>query len=140
MFEDIEKVVYINLDERTDRRAEIERQLSIFPSEKIVRFPAIKHLNGAIGASMSHIAVVELAIQNDWNNVLIVEDDMIWNKFEVGYPIYEKLVSNPFDVLCLGSACVDYDRQTYKAKYVSTGTAYLVNKHYYQTLLQTLNV
>lgn len=137
MFEEIEKVVYINLKERTDRRAEIEKQLSIFHHEKIVRFNAIKHQNGALGASMSHIAVVEMAIQNNWKNVLIVEDDMVWNQFNIAYPIYEKLVSKPYDVLCLGSACVEYDRQTYKAKYVSTATAYLVNNHYYQTLLET---
>lgn len=137
MFEEIEKVVYINLEERPDRRAEIQKQLSIFHHEKIVRFNAIKHRNGAIGASMSHIAALELAIQNNWKNVLIVEDDMVWNQFDVGYPIYKKLVSNPFDVLCLGSACVQYNPETYKAKYISTGTAYLVNNHYYQTLLET---
>jgi len=108
MFEEIEKVVYINLEERTDRRAEIQKQLSIFHHEKIVRFNAIKHRNGAIGCSMSHIAALELAIQNNWKNVLIVEDDMIWNQFDRGYPIYKKLVSNPFDVLCLGGACVEY--------------------------------
>ena len=137
MFQQIEKVVYINLEERRDRREEIEKQLSVFPSEKVIRFNAIKHRNGALGASKSHIAVVELAIQNNWKNVLIVEDDMVWNKFDTGYPIYEKLVSQPFDVLCLGSACVQYNSQTYKAKYVSTATAYLVNQHYYQTLLET---
>jgi len=137
MFEHIEKVVYINLEERPDRRADVEKELSVFPSEKIMRFPAIKHRNGAIGCSMSHIAVVELAIQNNWKNVLIVEDDMIWNKFDVGYPIYQQLVSKPFDVLCLGGACIQYDPTTYRAKFVSTATAYLVNNHYYQTLLET---
>jgi glycosyl transferase family 25 len=138
MFEQIEKVVYINLEERTDRRAEVEKQLSVFPPEKVLRFNAIKHRNGLIGCGMSHIAVVELAIQNNWKNVLIVEDDMIWHKFDTGYPIYEKLVSDSFDVLCLGSACVQYNHETYKAKYVSTATAYLVNNHYYQILLETL--
>jgi glycosyl transferase family 25 len=137
MFQEIDKVVYINLDERIDRRAEIERQLSVFPREKVMRFNAIKHRNGAIGCSTSHIAVVELAIQNNWKNVLIIEDDVIWNKFDIGYPIYERLISIPFDVLCLGGACVDYNPETYKAKYVSTTTAYLVNQHYYQTLLET---
>jgi hypothetical protein len=62
---------------------------------------------------------------------------MVWNKSHIGYPIYEKLVLNPFDVLCLGGACVQYNPQTYKAKFVSTGTAYLVNQHYYKTLLET---
>lgn len=137
MFKQIEKVVYINLEERRDRRLEIEQVLSIFPPDKVLRFNAFKHRNGLIGCGMSHIGVIELAIENKWNNVLIVEDDMVWNMPNVGYPIFNKLVANQFDVLCLGGACVDYDRATYKAKYVSTTTAYLVNKHYYQTLLET---
>ena len=137
MFEEIDKVVYINLEERTDRKNQVEKELSIFPPEKVIRFNAIRQQNGAIGASMSHIAAIELAVKNEWKNVLIVEDDMIWNQFEIGYPIYKKLVSNPFDVMFLGSACVQYEPETYRAKYVSTGTAYLVNNHYYQTLLET---
>jgi glycosyl transferase family 25 len=136
MFEEIEKVVYINLEERADRREEIEKQLSIFQHEKIVRFPAIKHRNGLIGCVLSHISVFEMAIENNWKNVLIVEDDMVWNQFNIGYPIYEKLISNPYDVICLGGACVQYEPNTYKAKYVSTTTAYLLNNHYIPVILE----
>ena len=136
MFEEVDKVVYINLEERPDRRIQVEKELSVFPSEKVVRFSAIKHKNGAIGCSMSHIAVVEMAIQNNWKNVLIVEDDMTWNKFDAGYAIYKKLVSNPFDVLCLGGASVKCNSE-YKAEFVSTTTAYLVNSYYFSTLLET---
>lgn len=136
MFEEVDKVVYINLEERPDRRIQVEKELSVFPSEKVVRFNAIKQTNGALGASMSHIAVVEMAIQNNWKNVLIVEDDMTWNKFDGGYAIYKKLVSNPFDVLILGGACVTCSSD-YKAEVVSTATAYIVKNHYFKTLLET---
>lgn len=136
MFEEVDKVIYINLEERTDRKNQVEKELSIFPREKVIRFNAIKHRNGLIGCVLSHIAVFEMAIQNNWKNVLIVEDDMVWNRFEVGYSIYKRLVSNPYDVICLGGACVQYEPETYKAKYVSTTTAYLLNNHYIPVILE----
>jgi glycosyl transferase family 25 len=44
MFETVEKVVYINLAHRTDRRAQIEEELrKVFPDEKIVRFEAVRY-------------------------------------------------------------------------------------------------
>ena len=67
----IEHVVYINLDHRTDRRQHMEKEVSIFPSERVTRFSAIKHDYGAIGCTRSHIAVLEMAISSDWKNVLI---------------------------------------------------------------------
>jgi hypothetical protein len=45
VFPFIERVVYINLNERTDRRAHIERELAtVFPPEKVIRFAAISPL------------------------------------------------------------------------------------------------
>lgn len=135
MFEFIDKVVYINLDSREDRRQSILKQLEVFPSEKVLRFSAIKESNGAIGCTKSHIAIIKMAIQNKWNNVLILEDDAIWNKFDEGYTLLEKLVSKPYDVITLGITIPKYDTQTYKLYSGCTTTAYLVNSHYYETLL-----
>jgi GR25 family glycosyltransferase involved in LPS biosynthesis len=88
MFDAIQHIVYINLDERTDRRVHVEKQLvRAFPLERIQRFSAIRAAKGAIGCSRSHIAVLELAKANGWPNVLVVEDDFTWNNFEKGSPI-----------------------------------------------------
>jgi glycosyl transferase family 25 len=136
MFEFVEKVVYINLEHRTDRKTQLESELQqYFPLEKIQRFNAIKHNHGGIGCSMSHIAVLELAIENNWNNCLILEDDAVWSNFPTGYPILEKLVNNNFDVITLGIA---YAKHTPEFKLCSgqTATAYLVNRNYYKTLLE----
>jgi len=138
MLDVIEKVLYINLDEREDRRASIENELSIFSKDRVVRISAIKHRNGLIGCAMSHILALEMAIENNWKNVLIVEDDMKWHRFDEGIKIFDKLVANPYDVICLGGACVQYEPETYRAKYVSTTTSYLVNNHYFATLLANL--
>lgn len=135
MFEFIEKVVYINLLHRTDRKAQIELELQrYFPSEKIARFNAIKHNHGGIGCSMSHIAVLEMAIKNDWKNCLILEDDAMWSNFSTSYPLLEKLTKNQFDVITLGIAHAKYTAE-FKLLSGQTATAYFVQQSYYKTLL-----
>ena len=133
----IEKVVYINLAHRTDRREQVEKELSIFPSEKVLRFDAIKHERGAIGCSLSHIAVLEMAIEKNWKNVLIVEDDMIWNnnQFDTGRKTLNNLISKPYDVIVLGGTFVKYNPMTNKLIECQTTTAYLIHNHYFQKLL-----
>jgi len=135
MFEFIEKVVYINLEDRPDRRAEIEDELAVFPKEKVVRFNAIREKNGNHGCSKSHIGALQMAADNGWENVLIMEDDCKWNKFETGYKILEQLATKPYDVISLGGLGGFIDEKTYKAHGFQTCTSYLVSKHYYPKLL-----
>ena len=135
MFEFIEKVVYINLDHREDRKKSMEEQLRVFPSEKVVRFSAIKDDDGALGCCKSHVAVLDMAIRNKWKNVLILEDDTVWNKFEEGYALLEKLVKKPYDVILLGSSCTKFDKDMYKLQEGYCANAYLVSNHYYDILL-----
>lgn len=131
----IDKVVYINLAHRLDRRHQVESELlKVFPSEKILRFNAIKHERGGIGCSMSHTNVLEMAIKNNWKNVLIVEDDLEWSNFKEGIPILLELVKKPFDCIVLGGYSVNFDKKTFKLKDCCGRTAYLVSNHYYQPL------
>lgn len=130
----IDKVVYINLDHRMDRNEHMKQVTQTF-GDKVSRFSAIKTEYGAIGCSISHIQVLKMAIQNNWNNILILEDDVEWNNFEQGYAILNKLASNPYDVIMLGGSFVSYNSDTYKLYSAKTTTAYLVNKHYMRTLL-----
>lgn len=131
----IDKVVYINLDYRTDRRKSIEETLACFPSEKVIRFPAIRDKVGALGASCSHTAVLELAYQNQWKNVLIMEDDMIW-KTKDTLPILEDLMKKKFDVIVLGGILVHHNPETHKLHKCNSMGAYLVSQQYYPILLQ----
>jgi len=134
MFEFIEKIIYINLEHRTDRKQQIEDVLKIFPSEKVIRFNAIKQQPGFIGCTQSHIAVLEMAQKEGWKNCLILEDDAIWSNFDNGCVLLEQLVQKPFDVITLGIAHAKYTSE-YKLISGQTATAYLVQQHYYQTLL-----
>ena len=135
MFEFIDKVVYINLERRKDRRKHMEKMTSVF-GDKVIRFSAIEHNPGNIGCSMSHVAVLKMAVDEKWRNVLVLEDDVEWNKFNIGYPIFKTLTHNEYDVILLGGGSMHFDSNTYKLYSAQTTTAYLVNQHYIPTLLK----
>lgn len=137
MFDFIEKVIYINLEHRKDRKEQIEKQLSIFPSEKVQRFNAVyEPRRGHLGCSKSHIEVLKLAIQNNWKNYLVVEDDMEFTNFEESYKILENLVNNPYDVIVLGGTALSCDIKSYRLYNCCCTTAYMVSNHYYSKLLK----
>ena len=133
MWEFLDKIIYINLDEREDRR---EIMSSFFekgqiPSDKIQRFSAIKHEIGAVGASLSHIAVLKLAKTSGWKNILILEDDVEW--VESKYDEIENLMKQSWDVFMLGGSYVE--QEGIKIKYAYSAYSYIVREHYYDKLL-----
>jgi GR25 family glycosyltransferase involved in LPS biosynthesis len=75
---DITNVFYINLQERIDRKAQVEQQLSKAGLTHFNRFNAIKLPNGALGCSMSHLKCLQLAKERNLDHILIVEDDIIF--------------------------------------------------------------
>ena len=132
MFDSIEKVVYINLAHRTDRKEQTEKHLTnLFSSEKIVRFEAIKHDNGAIGCTMSHISILEMAMKENWKNILILEDDIGWKTNNNNSSILTKLMNSKYDVILLSGYYVKYDKETFRLKSAQTTGAYIVNNSYY---------
>jgi glycosyl transferase family 25 len=133
MWEFVEKVVYINLAKRPDRNEHMKEMTKPF-GNKVLRFEAIEAEPGSIGCARSHIGVLELAIQEGWKNVLVLEDDAEWNEFDTNYKRLEKLVSQPFDVILLGGVAVHKD-STEKVYSSQTASSYLVQTHYYSTLL-----
>jgi glycosyl transferase family 25 len=79
--EDIHRVIYINLDKRIDRRAEITAEFKRIgiPEEKIIRCPAIYQSRGkgALGCSQSHVKALKIidTLPEEIQNILIFEDD-----------------------------------------------------------------
>ena len=142
-FHDITNVVFINLDSRTDRRTHFESQfcktgLGLQPQ----RFAAIRNANGAIGCSMSHIACIELAIQNKWDHILVCEDDAtITNHGELVNRVnhFFNRFHDSWDVLLLGGNNYQPFRQespeAVRVTNCQTTTAYLVRRPYFETLL-----
>jgi len=134
MFEFVDKIVYINLAHREDRKQDNLAEFSRvgIPEEKIERFDAIKMQNGAVGCTMSHIAVLKRAIEQGWTSYIVVEDDMQWMNFSNAYQNLS-CCHSLYDVVILGGSVPQFEQD--KLVYCQTTTGYLVNKEYYHTLL-----
>lgn len=137
MWEFIDKVIYINLEHRQDRRdiMKIFFEKGQIPEDKVVRFPAISKPDGRIGATYSHAEVLNIAKQNGWKNVLICEDDLEWtDDFEEGYKMLEEYVKFPnWHVIMLLGWYVKYDFP--RVMMAGNAGCYLVNSSYYDVLL-----
>lgn len=131
----LEKVVYINLERSLDRNERMKEVLKPF-GDKVIRFNAVDiPEKGHIGCAKSHIGVLEMAIENKWKNVLILEDDIKWNHTEIGYKNLKTLLENSYDVILLGGTYSVYDNNTYKLSQSCWTGAYIIKQNYYHTLL-----
>lgn len=137
--EHIDKIIYINMDARTDRRAELEAEFARIgiPNDKIMRFPASSY-NGCpnTGCLVSHANVIHLAYEMGYRNVLVLEDDFRFIEdatkvnADIGAFFDMKL---DWDVLMLTtcSAVVIPEYVGYLASRISSstnGAGYLVNR------------
>jgi GR25 family glycosyltransferase involved in LPS biosynthesis len=131
----VSHVVYINLEERTDRRDNIEKELAkVFPKSKIVRYNAQKHTIGAVGCSQSHAGVIELAKRMKWPNVLVVEDDFIFTfDKEKGEESFLEHYKKPHDVILLGGSFVECTKDG-QIRTATSAVGYFVESRYYDTL------
>jgi glycosyl transferase family 25 len=139
----IEHAFYINLESRVDRKEHVEQQLSNI-GINATRFNAIKLSNGAIGCSMSHLKCLEIAKQNGWDHVLIVEDDILFLNPELFKNQLNKFFKNHTNydvVLIAGNNMPPYqkfDDSCVKVYRCQTTTGYMVKKHYYDTLISNI--
>ena len=106
------------------------------------RFEAIDMPNGAIGCSTSHLTILETAKANNWDHVLIVEDDILFTNPNLFIQQFNKFLSNhtDFDVVLIAGnnipPYVNIDDTCVQVKQCQTTTGYLVKSHYYDKLIQ----
>ena len=158
-------VLYINLEHRSDRKDEIEKELRPLvewdSKREMHRVDATRHAVGSIGCGLSHIKALKFAKEKKWPHALIVEDDFCWFDFlrpEPGAPMSAKelntceygprlLQSSPtvqsgkWDVLCLSvnllkNQMLDKEHRLMRILDGQTTGAYIVQSHYYDILLQ----
>lgn len=136
---------FINLDRRTDRLQWMQEQLPLV-GLPVQRFPATAMENGAIGCSLSHLKLVRRAIEEQWDHLLVLEDDVEFTnpkrfqkqlaKFLRKHP----LSGHSWDVLLLAGNVIPpvtaVDDTCVRFRFCQTTTAYLVNGHYLPTLEQ----
>lgn len=139
----VDKVVYINLAERTDRKESIELQLKKIgvPQNKIIRFDAVRNDNGSLGCTLSHIGVMTMAEDNNWENVLVLEDDMIFNDDDesldrINY-FFSSLICSSWDAGLLSGSYFRLNQEHgffYRLYFSYLTNSYMVNQHYYSKL------
>jgi GR25 family glycosyltransferase involved in LPS biosynthesis len=141
---DITNVFYINLQERIDRKAQVEQQLSKVGLTNFNRFNAIKLPNGALGCSMSHLKCLQLAKERNLDHILIVEDDIIFLNPGIFIGQLNKFLQNnkEWDVLLIaGNNVPPYrvvDDTCVQVSWCQTTTGYLIRKQYYDTLINNI--
>jgi len=140
-----DKIYCINLKYRTDRynsSLKVFRQLNIY---NVKYFLADKHHNGGrYGCFDSHINVIKDAHNNNYNNILIFEDDIKIAKYYNNNLLnksIEFMTNNDWDIFYLGYFPFSYN---YKYNIISDnivesnpfgGHAYCLNKKSIKTIL-----
>jgi GR25 family glycosyltransferase involved in LPS biosynthesis len=139
-------VVYINLNHRKDRENILLKDLDELGvlETKLHRIEAIHdYSNGYRGCAKSHIKALELAKEKKWDNILVLEDDVIFVKTpeEIEETIVSFLQSfnKEWDVFFLGASVLEYEETSYAGiKHILSAQcahAYAVNNSYLDRLL-----
>ena len=139
---DIQNVFYINLESRSDRKEHVEKQLASIGLQNYQRFNAIKLENGALGCSMSHLKCIQTAKANNWSHVIICEDDIQFldpSLFISQFNAFLKTMDAWDVVLIAGNNMIPYkpiDAACIQVYACQTTTGYIVQSHYYDTLIE----
>jgi glycosyl transferase family 25 len=138
----MEGAFYMNLDRRTDRRAEMEGELNRI-GISAERFRAVPTTPGIIGCGISHSAVVREAKRRGYKNVLVLEDDFqfLVEPAEFWRLLEQALKEAPdYDVIMLGYSIQrsePFSDTLDRVLEAQAGSAYIVNEKMYNSLIST---
>jgi len=141
--DNIDKIIYINLESRQDRRENIESELDAL-SLQYERFNAIPTSGfGILGCGLSHLSVIKLAKERNYKNILILEDDVhfVLDRMNIDNLLQQFFDKNiEYDVLFLSYIIYQGEDTAYpfikRGLHTTTATAYIVNNHYYDKLIE----
>ena len=141
------KGIYINLDERLDRKEHIEKLKSHYSFfQNLKRFKAYKNnSNPLVGRGVSHIKAFEMMLNTNGDYFLIIEDDlMILNhqNFLKFQDDFKKIINKNWDIIILTPYGVrDKSFNDYKDLNFSRitdnkiSTGYIIKKDFVQVLI-----
>lgn len=81
----------INLEHDEERKKHIVQEFENSPIN-IKLFSAIKHKTGWIGCLRSHLELIKLAKDNNWNMILVIEDDAYIENKDMFNEIFMKVL------------------------------------------------
>ena len=128
----------INLDRRKDRLDSARKEFAKLGIDEINRMPAIPNEIGMIGCGESHKRCLEIAIQNEWDYVLICEDDVVFIDPERIKRLLQEYLDFRFDVLLIGANVLRgrlVNEDLVRVEKSECFHAYIVRSHYYFKLL-----
>jgi glycosyl transferase family 25 len=137
----LSKCLFINLEERKDRLKHVTEQLKTIGISG-ERVTAVKTKMGAIGCTMSHIKCLEMALERNYENVFICEDDILF----VCPNALNKLIENFNRTVQEWDVCIIGGNNGRPFKLVNDGclqvfncqttTGYIVQRHYFEILIK----
>jgi hypothetical protein len=138
--EHFDKIYYINLKHRTDRNTHMVNLLKNLdvPKNKIERIEAFRTPKfGALGCAKSHLKAQLDAVRNNYNRVLILEDDFYFFDNQDATAKLTKFITenNDWDVLMFTAQTLNREESGIenvdRIIEAFTASAYLINGHDY---------
>jgi GR25 family glycosyltransferase involved in LPS biosynthesis len=139
----IQNIYYINLEHRKDRKKHMIKQLKQL-NWNGTRISAVQTPNGAIGCTLSHLKCLQMAINLNLDYIVILEDDICFLNPPLFIQQLQKTLNTltSWDVILFaGNNANTYtviNDSCVKIKNTQTTTGYMVNKHYFQILLDNI--
>ena len=101
-------ITYINLDRRTDRRQDIERELQRMNIGPFHRFAAIQNPVGLVGCAQSHISCIKQGLRAGADHIMVFEDDFYFTvDSSLMHTLLQQVMQTDYDVFLLGYCVQD---------------------------------
>lgn len=132
------KIYYINLDQRLDRKHQIEAELN---NMGLIgeRYPAIFNENAPIGCSESHLNLLKKIKEEKLEKAIIFEDDfrfIVDKKFLNSF--FKQISEVDFDLIMMGYNLIrsePYNDFLGKVLEAQTASGYIVHSKFYDKLI-----
>lgn len=147
-YDSIDAFIYINLENRDDRKKLLldEFKKLDIPEDKIRKISGVRiPKNGHKGCIQSHILALQMAKLNNWNKVMILEDDAELN---VEPNIFKDMIKkameqSKWDIIILHGANqekkengeIKDEPELHYLKHSTQSTGYIIKNTYYDKLL-----
>jgi len=118
-FDFVEKIFYMDTVN--------EELLKDIPMKKLIELDSNKNAKNMLRA-------LKLAIDNNWSNVMILDDKFSWDNFDENHQLLKQMTQENYDVIVLGGNGIKFNKSNKKMMQMNFLHGFLVNKPYLQKL------
>ena len=137
---------YINLDKRTDRKENIESQLSRLKITGVERHSAFSEYDAnTLNCKRSHLQLMEKLLDSDFETLLILEDDCLFLDVLDGnsQEIFTDINNTDWDMFWLGCknrrSPIEYKNNCYQVSSVSYAQSYLIKRDFCKFIIDNFS-